>query len=264
MAALPELLELVNSAAGRRPPLRATVRTWRDLSLQSEAAEDHLHQLGLDPSVSGTVMCSSPRLEGEFCHTERLSLGKNGAFRVDPDEPDFLFRRATVSDGESTWLATRPGKYEKRPASGLTSEAATLFLPSWLAGYYWGEPAPTVGAGGREAWRLHATTGPLGGLAGHVAAPEDVVVSTDAGLGFLHRVEWLFRGGPYSVIELLDIELDAQFGEGTFRVDKKSVVFDLQGWHRRLDRPAFPVRAYRAAERTYRSVRRQRDWGPPG
>lgn len=254
-----DLLELICDASGRLLPLSATVRSWTHIERQGQAMEES-RRLGIGGVWPLYAPGRKPLAETE--HIEHLLLGpQQNAFRVEHGTPPISTRYGALwlCDGTTTWTQVAPGEFLRqehlhRPRE-LPSQAAPLLDPSWLTGYQWDTPVRDTHSG-RDVLQMHVRLSADHASMPRVmsSVPADAEVVIDAQLGFLHRLTGLVDGQPYRVIELLDLVLDPEIDEQTFRPDPaQHRVIDDSEWARRLRGP-LPLRIWRTLTRPSRVV----------
>jgi outer membrane lipoprotein-sorting protein len=234
MGDLGDVLELLHDAEPRWQTLRAVGRQWRHNTRASEAFERHFAALEVSqPAGSVVRLTASHTPEGsqapepdESEDAWRLSMERGGRTRA-----EFSVGPATVSvvfDGPTWWSwSPRMGGMTNRGAGNHghgTGPARVLINTSTLLCALRLQCLGTDTLLGRDVFRLRGVPRPrVGDGPDHDhhelgVGADDYLLSVDAERGVALRCEARFREEPFMVLEMTEVEFDADLPEETFTV----------------------------------------------
>jgi outer membrane lipoprotein-sorting protein len=234
MGNLGDVLELLHDAEPRWTTLRAVGCQWRHNARASEVFERHFAALEANQPSGSVVRLtathtpdeSHPPIPDESEDHWRLWIERGGRMR---SEHSFGDESTTVVFDGPTWWSWSPrmggmtnrGAENHRcgvgPAGVLIDTAAVL---SAVRLQFLGEDTLL----GRDVFRVlgvpRARLGlePDHGLHEVGAGADDYLISVDAERGVVPRIEARFREQPFTVIEMTEVEFDADLPLETFTI----------------------------------------------
>jgi hypothetical protein len=232
-----QILELMFGAKERYHTARATIREWRDEKTAAEvrerfaASEAYRRTFGHGPGDS-----SPSRYETEeFERTWRVWHERPDRWRQEAELPDGSGTEYRVIDGRSFWYySPQDGVHAATTASGSFGpefEIAYVFDPESGAPdlcYLEMRIVDRVRHAGREALRVEAK---MPGEWEYPPEPlwwgaDDYDLVVDAERGVILHLASRLEGRAFDITEVLDVDFDETFPEGTFTLDLPGVRFD--------------------------------------